>query len=61
MQEEDQAISFRGVITKVSTTIDGGWKVTLDLSANESNEALELAKLRDQLIQFGAVPYSTVG
>jgi hypothetical protein len=54
-------VSFRAVISKVTTTIDGGWKVTLDLSANESEQALALAQLRDQLIQFGAVPYNLVG
>ncbi len=49
-------IAFQAILTKISTTPDGGWRLTLDVSANESQIVLLLAEFRDQILQFAAVP-----
>ena len=42
------SVKFSAIINKISTTIDGGWRVTLDVPDWNTDEMSELAKFRDQ-------------
>jgi hypothetical protein len=51
-----KGISFGAVLVRIATTIDGGWRLTLDVSQSDAEEMLKLAKLRNQSFQIGVVP-----
>lgn len=48
---QEDAIAFRAQLTKVTTLIDGGWRITLDVAHNDVKEVLKLAELRDLVLQ----------
>lgn len=52
-----EGITFSASLAGVRTTVDGGWRVTLDVPASEASSLLELAKLRDQAFSIGVVPF----
>ena len=45
-------IHLQCVILKVSTTLDGGWRVTLDVPESEQDTVLELAKMRNPVVRI---------
>ena len=51
-----EGFTFQGVLTKITTTVDGGWRITFDLPANQSNQISELSSLRESALQIGLVP-----
>jgi len=42
-----KAISFNAIFNKITSTIDGGWRVSFDVPASDSGSLLELAALRE--------------
>jgi len=48
-------IALQGVLVKAATTIDGGWRITFDVSADEGRAVLQLSALRGALLQLGIV------
>lgn len=49
-------LSLVATLKKITTTVDGGWSITFDVPDSESMNILQLAQLRDRLLQLGAVP-----
>ena len=49
-------VTLLAVLSKVSTTPDGGWRLTFDVSANEDEQVLGMIDLRDRLAQMALVP-----
>lgn len=54
--EAPQGITFQGMLTKLSTTIDGGWRITLDIGNDFQKELLQLAVLKDSPLQCAFIP-----
>lgn len=54
--EPDDGITFTAFINKITTTIDGGWRMTLDLDANAGPIISELSQCRDDLLQVAMIP-----
>ncbi len=50
------AITFKAIFSKVATTVDGGWNLTLSVSQDDSQALLQLAELREQVLAVAIVP-----
>jgi hypothetical protein len=53
---ENEGLKFEVVFVKAQTMIDGGWRITFDLSDNEAKVIPILTELRHQLLQIEIVP-----
>lgn len=51
-----EGITLQAIFVKATTTVDGGWRLTFDIAQNESGQIIDLAILRDQLLQLAIVP-----
>lgn len=49
-------LTFAGVFTKATTTVDGGWNVTFSVSQDEAKNILSLSAMRDTLLQVAVIP-----
>lgn len=58
MNESNQslAITFQAIFSKLASTVDGGWNLTLSLAQEEAAQAMQLATLRDYVLQVAIVP-----
>lgn len=54
-------ITFQAIFNQAKTTPDGGWRITLDLSAEEAHKVTQLAVMKDVLLQVAVIPISTNG
>ena len=52
-------ITFKAILAKVSTTADGGWRVTLDVAECDREAVLTLSKFRELLLAIAIVPDET--
>lgn len=52
----NDGVTFTGIFNKASTTVDGGWTVSFHVSQDEAKSLLELAQMRDILMQVACVP-----
>ena len=50
-----KGVTFQAILNKITTTVDGGWRVTFDVSDSDSNAMLDLAKMRETTLQLGIV------
>lgn len=50
-----KGITFSSVLNKITTTIDGGWRITFDVSDSESENMTDLAMMRNRRLQIGIV------
>jgi hypothetical protein len=48
-------ISFNAIINKITTTIDGGWRVTFDVAQSDASQIFKLSEIRDQAVQVGVL------
>jgi hypothetical protein len=51
-----KGITFQAILSKASTTVDGGWVVSFAVSQDEAQAVLQLTELRDDLLQLAVVP-----
>jgi hypothetical protein len=49
-------VVFTAILNKVQTTVDGGWRITLDISQEEAENILKLSQYRNQLLGIAVVP-----
>jgi hypothetical protein len=52
------AITFRAIFNKITTTVDGGWRLSIDVDNSEKDKLNELANYRDNLLAVAIVPQS---
>lgn len=55
-----KGISFNGQLFKITTTVDGGWRITIDVPQSELEAIMELSKCRDEAITVGIVSTSNM-
>ena len=54
-------ITFQAGITKITTTKDGGWLVTLEIGDNEREQIMALSELRLGQVGVAIVPVGEAG
>jgi hypothetical protein len=57
----NSGISFQAILQSVRTTSDGGWRITLDVAANDSVQVLQLSQFRNDLLSVGVIPVGALG
>lgn len=45
-------IKLSGVVTKLQTTVDGGWRVSIDIDASQGLEVAKLGFVRNRLLSL---------
>lgn len=50
------AITFKSVLSRATTTADGGWRIYLDLSEKDSETVAALVKNKDRILAVAIVP-----
>lgn len=55
MNEETETISFSAILHQARTDASGGWRITFDVPETNSEEILELSKLRNTTLQIVVV------
>jgi len=55
-KKNDDGITFIATFGKLTTTIDGGWNITFQVSQDEAAQVLQLSEFRDTLLQVAVVP-----
>ena len=54
-EEEMTGITFSATVNKIATTIDGGWRITIDVSNSETDQVMALSEVRNKVLQIGIV------
>lgn len=54
--ESKPPITFEATLFKITTTVDGGWRVSFDLSHWDIQGIQELSKDRNSVFQVACVP-----
>lgn len=54
--QSSKAVTFLGSFFKASTLIDGGWRVSFDVDAQQAAKVVQLSVLKDKLLQFAIIP-----
>lgn len=49
-------ITFQAIFQKFTTLIDGGYRVSFDVSENEAKSLFQLSKMRESVLQVAIVP-----
>jgi len=55
-QPEIIQFAFQAILNRLTTTVDGGWKITFEIDNSETNTITELAKYKDAMLQLAIVP-----
>lgn len=50
-----EGIAIKAIFSQARTTIDGGWKITFDVSADEAAKVVQISELKDHLLMLGIV------
>lgn len=53
-------ITFLGHFSKATTLVDGGWRVSFDLSQDSGITAAQVAALQGQELQIAVVPFDLI-
>lgn len=54
--KEPEGITFKANFERLTTTIDGGWNLTLSVSQKEAESVLAVSGKRDLVFQVAIVP-----
>lgn len=52
----ESAVTLKAIFNKAQTLVDGGWRISFDVDASQTNEVMMLARLREAVIQAAFVP-----
>lgn len=55
-----ETVVVNAIISKLTTTIDGGWRVTLDVPESEQANVLKLAELMNEEVHAAIVPLGAI-
>lgn len=53
---EENSVTLKAYINRVATSVDGGWRVTIDVPENETERITELAYLRNTVLMVTFTP-----
>lgn len=46
---------FSGIVTKIQTTADGGWRIYIDCDQTQAQEILKLSDMMNQFLSIAIV------
>jgi hypothetical protein len=49
-------LTFVAAFHKATTTVDGGWRISFDVSEDEAKTVAQLSVLRGELLQLAVIP-----
>lgn len=49
-EKKDDSLELKVIFVKASTLIDGGWRISFDLSNEDGDIVAELAKMNQQVL-----------
>lgn len=49
-------VTFQAIFSKATTTLDGGWNLTLSVNQEEAEKILQVSAMRDMVLQVAIVP-----
>lgn len=49
---DKEGIVIDGLLSKITTTVDGGWKITFDLGSDMTEIVSQLSKMRDEYLRI---------
>lgn len=52
---EEKALTFTAIFARATTLVDGGWRISFDLSNDEAKALHILSELREHLLQIAVV------
>lgn len=55
-EDDSLAVTLKAIFAKATTTVDGGWNLTFAVSADEAPQILQLASMRDMILQLAVLP-----
>lgn len=55
-----EGITFTAHFSKASTLIDGGWRISFDLSEKSGITAAQVAALKGQELEIAVIPFETL-
>lgn len=50
-----QGVSITATLQSIRTETSGGWRITFDVPDDNSEQVMELSKLRDLVLELGIV------
>jgi hypothetical protein len=53
-------ITFQAIFQKFTTLIDGGYRVTFDVSQNDAQKLFQLSQVRESLLQIAVIPIGPI-
>lgn len=53
-------ITFQATLARITTTIDGGWRVSVDVSQSDRQAIMDLSELRQTAFQVGVVTAESI-
>lgn len=56
----NEGITFQAIFQKLTTLVDGGYRITLDVSQNEAKNLFTLSQLRTSLLQVAVLPIESI-
>lgn len=54
----ESEVNIKAILNKITTTVDGGWRLTLDIGNEEQENLLRLADMRDTILKLVIVKES---
>lgn len=55
-----EGITFQAIFQKFTSLIDGGYRVSFDVSENDAANLVQLSQLRENVLQIAIVPTNEV-
>jgi hypothetical protein len=49
-------VTLQAIFSRAVTTTDGGWNLTFSVASNEAAQVLQIAQLRDMVLQLAVIP-----
>lgn len=49
-------ITFSGIFSKATTTIDGGWVISFQVDQSEAQQIIQVSQMRQSVLQVAVVP-----
>lgn len=49
-------ISFQAIFSKASTLVDGSWRLSFDVNANQVSELIRISQLQGVVLQVAVIP-----
>jgi hypothetical protein len=53
--KKEEVISFKALFNKATTTIDGSWRISIDLGEHDGDTVMKISALKDKILNIALV------